>query len=196
MTGNAEELELKERLNLIESMIAEGRSSTQRWAWSFLLWGIAYYVAIAWSTWGKTGMAWPVTMIAAAIVTSVFASRVTRGQPGTTVGRVMSAIWSVMGTVLFVVLMALGFSGRADLHLIVAIVGAMLATANGVSSIVRLRGGLAGPRGGSLLYNRYADRHAFSRSHLFLPDRLRDIWNSARVSQAEPECQPCLSCQI
>lgn len=136
MTGNAEELELKERLNLIESMIAEGRSSTQRWAWSFLLWGIAYYVAIAWSTWGKTGMAWPVTMIAAAIVTSVFASRVTRGQPGTTVGRIMSAIWSVMGTVLFVVLMALGFSGRADLHLIVAIVGAMLATANGVSSIV------------------------------------------------------------
>jgi hypothetical protein len=136
MTGNAEELELKERLSLIESMIAEGRRTTESWGWTFVLWGVAYYIAIAWASWGRSNLAWPVTMIAAAIVTSVFASRITRGQPGTTVGRVMSAIWSVMGTVLFVVLMALGFSGRADLHLIVAIVGAMLATANGISSIV------------------------------------------------------------
>ena len=29
MTGNAEELELKERLNLIETMIAEGRRTTE-----------------------------------------------------------------------------------------------------------------------------------------------------------------------
>jgi hypothetical protein len=136
MTENLENHDLAGRLNLIETMIAEGRSSTQRWAWTFLLWGIAYYVAIAWATWGKTWVAWPVTMIAAAIVTGVFVSRIKRSQPGTTVGRAMGAIWSVMGTVLFVVLMALGFSGRADLHLIVTISGAMLATANGVSSMV------------------------------------------------------------
>jgi hypothetical protein len=41
-----------------------------------------------------------------------------------------------MGTTLFVVLMALGLSGRADLHLIVVIAGAMLAVANGISSLI------------------------------------------------------------
>jgi hypothetical protein len=136
MTENFPNPELADRLSLIESMIAEGRNSTQRWAWTFLLWGVAYYVAIAWAAWGKTWMAWPVTMIAAAILTGVLASRIKRSQPDTTVGRAMGAIWSVMGTALFVVLMALGFSGRSDLHLVVVIAGAMLAVANGISSVV------------------------------------------------------------
>ncbi len=52
MTVNAEELELKDRLNLIETMIAEGRRTTESWGWVFVLWGVAYYVAIAWSAWG------------------------------------------------------------------------------------------------------------------------------------------------
>jgi len=128
--------ELKDRLALIESMMAEGRHSTQRWAWNFLLWGVAYYVAIAWSVYGKSWMAWPVTMIAAAIVTSVAGSRVRRDKPTTLVGRAIGAVWGVMGTVLFVVLVTLGLSGRADLHLIVAIAAAMLAVANGTSSLI------------------------------------------------------------
>jgi hypothetical protein len=49
MDANVEEQELRDRLSLIESMIADGRRSTERWAWSFLLWGIAYYVAFAWA---------------------------------------------------------------------------------------------------------------------------------------------------
>ena len=44
--------ELNERLSLIQSMIAEGRRSTESWGWSFLLWGIAYCVATAWSALG------------------------------------------------------------------------------------------------------------------------------------------------
>jgi hypothetical protein len=131
--------ELKERLDLIENMIAEGRRKCEGWGWTFVLWGVAYYVAIAWSTWStSTGnwLAWPVTMIAAGILTSVLATRVKRSRPGTTVGRAISAIWGVMGTVLFLVLMALGVSGRVDLHLIVAVAAAMLAVANGACSII------------------------------------------------------------
>ena len=52
MTGS-DELELKDRLKLIESMMAEGRRSTESWGWSFVLWGVAYYVATAWATWGQ-----------------------------------------------------------------------------------------------------------------------------------------------
>lgn len=136
---NQDTQDLKERIDLIENMIAEGRRKCEGWGWSFLLWGIAYYVAIAWSTFGgaeKGLIAWPVTMIAAGILTGVLASRIKRRRPSTTLGRSISAIWAVMGAVLFLVLMALGLSGRADLPLIVAIAGAMLAVANGVSSIV------------------------------------------------------------
>jgi len=49
MTGNVEEQELKDRLSLIESMIAEGRRTTESWAWTFVFWGVAYYVAILWT---------------------------------------------------------------------------------------------------------------------------------------------------
>ena len=49
MTGSMEEQELKDRLSLIESMIAEGRRTTESWGWSFVFWGVAYYVAIAWA---------------------------------------------------------------------------------------------------------------------------------------------------
>src|SRR5215469_15502 len=50
--------DLKERLELIESMIAEGRRSNESWGWVFLLWGVAYYVAIGWATWGWRISVW------------------------------------------------------------------------------------------------------------------------------------------
>ena len=128
--------DLSERLSLIESMISEGRRSSQRWAWSFLLWGVAYYVAIAWANWGNPSLAWPVTMIAAAIVTGLMKARVRRNQPGTTIGRALLAVWSVMGVVLFALTISLSLSHHFDSHVIVAVIAAMLAVANGISSLI------------------------------------------------------------
>jgi hypothetical protein len=136
MTTNADERELKERLSLIETMIAQGRRTTESWGWTFVLWGVAYYVAIAWSAWGRSTLAWPVTMIAAGILTGVFGSRVKSGHPETTVGRAMLAIWFGMGISTFVIMLSLGLSGRMDLHIAVAIIGAMLGAANATSSII------------------------------------------------------------
>ncbi|MGA3008695.1 MAG: hypothetical protein ABSD72_00410 [Terracidiphilus sp.] len=136
MTGNAEELDLKERLNLIETMIAEGRRTTESWGWTFVLWGVAYYVAIAWATLGHSTLAWPVTMIAAGVLTVIMASRSAGKRPETTVGRAMTAIWLAMGISTFTVMLSLGMSGRLDLHNSVAIVGAMLGAANATSSII------------------------------------------------------------
>ena len=68
MTGSMEEQELKDRLSLIESMISEGRRSTESWGWMFVFWGVAYYIAIAWATWGHSSLAWPVTMIVASLL--------------------------------------------------------------------------------------------------------------------------------
>jgi hypothetical protein len=136
MTGNMAEQELKDRLNLIESMIAEGRRTTESWGWIFVLWGVAYYVAIAWSTWSHSTLAWPVTMIGASVLTVVLVSRRRRSGPATTIGRAMGAIWFAMGVSSFLLLLSIGMSGRFEFHIFVAIIGAMLGMANATSSII------------------------------------------------------------
>jgi hypothetical protein len=47
MQGDSTEKELKERLSIIERMIAEGRRATESWGWTFVLWGVAFYIALA-----------------------------------------------------------------------------------------------------------------------------------------------------
>jgi hypothetical protein len=136
MTENFERQELHDRLSLIESMIAEGRRTTESWGWTFVLWGVAYYVAIAWATWGSGKWAWPVTMIAAGMLTGMLASRQAGRRPETTMGRAIGAIWIALGISMFVLFMAMGFSHRFETHVFVAIVGAMLGMANATSSMV------------------------------------------------------------
>ena len=136
MNTNESDLELKDRLTLIESMISEGRHGTESWGWTFLLWGVAYYVAAAWSTLGRSNWAWPVNMIAAAAITGIVGSRLKSGRPGTTVGRAMGAIWGGMGTALFLVLMSLSIAGRFEPHVFIAFIGGMLGAANAISGLI------------------------------------------------------------
>lgn len=135
--------DLKDRVALIECMIAEGRRSTESWGWTFLLWGVAYYVAIGWvalgqrlGIWGSNGLAWPVTMIAAVVITMVVAFRKDRGQPGTTVGRAIVSIWIAVGISMLLLFPALSITGRLDEHVFVAIIAAVLAVANGASAMI------------------------------------------------------------
>ena len=138
MTENTDDLDLKDRLGLIESMIAEGRRSTESWGWSFVLWGVAYYVAIAWSTWGGDVVAWPVTMVGTFLLTMIVIWRKKNGdQPRTTMGRSIGSIWIAMGISMFILFPALAISGRlVDGHVQVAMVSAMLGTANATSSMI------------------------------------------------------------
>jgi hypothetical protein len=142
MNGNAEEMELKDRLSMIEAMIAEGRRKTESWGWVFLLWGVAYYVAIGWSIWGNhSSLAWSVTMMAAMILTFGLVAwrasrRRTKSQPETTTGRAVSAIWIAMGISMIVLLPALGIGGRSTSNVVVAVVAAMLGTSNAASSMI------------------------------------------------------------
>jgi hypothetical protein len=137
MQDNTTEQELNERLNLIESMIAEGRRNTESWGWTFVLWGVAYYVALAWSAWGHTAWAWPATMLVAVIVTVVAASLKGSDHPETTLGRAIGSIWIALGVSMFVLFLALGLSGRlTDQHLFLAVVAAILGMANGASGLI------------------------------------------------------------
>jgi hypothetical protein len=129
--------DLKERLALIESMIIAGRRKTESWGWTFLLWGVAYYVAIGLSTLGHFTWAWPVTMVAAAILTVVLVSSRKSHQPDTTHGRASASVWIALGISMFVLFLALGMTGRlTDVRVFIAVASGMLGMANGTSALV------------------------------------------------------------
>lgn len=136
MPGSVEEQELKDRLRLIESMITEGRRTTERWGWAFVFWGVAYYVAIAWATWGKSDWAWPVTMVVASVLSAVLFARMGGKHPPTTIGRAIAAVWIALGISIFLLLCSLGASGRSESHVFIAIIGAMLGGANATCSMI------------------------------------------------------------
>ncbi|MGC2658591.1 MAG: hypothetical protein WA324_11595 [Bryobacteraceae bacterium] len=137
MQDQTREEELQDRLKLIESMIAEGRRTTESWGWIFVLWGIAYYAAIGWSIWGQSAWAWPITMIAAVIITVGVASLKGSNHPGTTLGRAVISIWIAVGITMFLLFPALGLSGRlTDPHVFIAVVSAILGVANGASGLL------------------------------------------------------------
>lgn len=136
--------DLRERLALIENMIAEGRRTTESWGWVFLVWGVVYYVAIAWAAWGQgltvwgTGhsLAWPLTCLAGAFVTLAIGFRRGKGQPGTTMSRAVVAMWVSVGISMLVLFPALAVNGRLDQHAFVALIAAMLGAANGASGFI------------------------------------------------------------
>jgi hypothetical protein len=139
MNGNAEELELNDRLNLIESMIAEGRRTCENYGWTFLLWGVAYYVAIAWSSLCHFGPAWPITMSIALVVMGVIVwgkRNKNSSRAVTTLSRAIWSIWIGVGISMFVILDAIGFSGRlTDWRISTAIASTLIGTANAASSL-------------------------------------------------------------
>lgn len=145
MENNTKDIELTERLELIENMIGEGRRSTTKWGWTAVLWGVAFYVAIAWSSgmfggpaWVQRCMAWPVTMVGAWLLTITLARRMSQSTraPMTTVKRAIISIWTAMGISMFALLLPLGLSGRADQQVTVAVVATLLATANAASGML------------------------------------------------------------
>jgi hypothetical protein len=145
MNDELDEKDLAGRVRLIESMMAEGRRTTESWGWTIVLWGVAYYVAIAWSSgifagsiWGQHYLAWPVTMTGASVLTWALATRMHKHSkaPATTAGRAIASNWIAMGISMFVLLLSMGLSGRGDQQVYVAVVAAMLGTANAASGML------------------------------------------------------------
>jgi hypothetical protein len=137
MSANAEEIELKDRLNLIETMIAEGRRTTESWGSIFIVWGTAFYIAFAWSTLGHFRLAWPATMIATYALTRVINARRRGSQPRTTIGRSIGSISKAMAISMFILFPAIGICGKTvDPSLLIAIVATMLGISTAASSII------------------------------------------------------------
>src|ERR1019366_1978371 len=128
--------ELKDRLALIEQMMVAGRRSTESWGWTFLLWGVACYVAIGWSALGASTYAWPVTMVATCVLMGVLLTRRDHKR-NTTMNRAVVGVWIALGVTMMTLMPALAISGRiADAHGSIAVVCALVGMANGASGIV------------------------------------------------------------
>ena len=129
-----QERELTERIALIESMMQAGRKSTEYWGWNFLLWGIAYLVAVAWSNFlpdtGGRWLAWPVTMIFAVLLTIGIARRRMRNKPRTEKSRALQAIWTAMGCGIFVFAFPVAWSGHFQAQSFMAAIEVMLGIAH------------------------------------------------------------------
>lgn len=137
MPDQTSEQELRDRLTLIETMIAEGRRHAESWGWTFVLWGVVFYLALAWSEWSHSPWAWPVTVSIAIVVTVVVASLKSGHHPGTRLGRAVGCIWIALAISMFLLFFALGASGRlTDPHVFVAVISAILGMANGASGLI------------------------------------------------------------
>lgn len=132
--GAMGEQEIVERIALIESMMRAGRKSTEYWGWNFLLWGIAYLVAVAWSSFlpraGGSGLAWLVTMIFASLLTVTIARRRGRQQPQTDKSRSLTAIWTAVGCGIFVFAIPVATTGRMEAHAFIAAIEVLLGVAH------------------------------------------------------------------
>jgi hypothetical protein len=129
--------DLKDRLAVIESMIAEGRRRTESWGWTFVLWGVAYYVAIGVDAWTHSAWAWPATMIAAVAITVILVSLKAGKEPDTNMGRAVGSVWMALGCSMFLLFLALGISGKlTDTRVFFAVASAMLGMANGASGLI------------------------------------------------------------
>ena len=125
------EREIGERIALIESMMREGRRRTEYWGWNFLLWGVAYLIAIGWSSFLPAGraLAWPVTMILAAMLTIGIARRRMHNQPRTEKSRGIQAIWTAVGSGIFVFAFPVAFSGHFQAQSFMAAIETLLGVA-------------------------------------------------------------------
>jgi hypothetical protein len=133
-SGVMNDQEMADRLRLIESMMASGRKSTESWGWSFLVWGVAYLVATAWASFlpqtGGRSLAWPVTMIFAALLTAAVAKRRTRHQPRTDRSRFIQAVWSTVGCGIFLFAFTVAYSRHIEPHVFMAGIETLLGVAH------------------------------------------------------------------
>ena len=136
MTNETNPQELSDRLKIIEDMLLEGRRTTERWGWTFLLWGVALYIATFWSLVTNPMIAWAVTVTVASVATWFGGWWINRDKPQTAKSRAIGAVWSSVGIATFLFAFCGPLSGHAEVHLSVAGIEILQGVANAASSMM------------------------------------------------------------
>jgi hypothetical protein len=93
--------ELLQRLELMESMISEGRRSTTRCGWIFVLWGVVDIAGMAWEWYRSSYWIWP-TVLATGFAVMFLIQTLQKRKPSRMrcagmERRTVNSIWSMMG---------------------------------------------------------------------------------------------------
>jgi hypothetical protein len=130
--------ELLTRLRLIEEMMSEGRRTTQRWGWMFLLWGLGPLAAMFWEDrLAYPALAWPVVMAACVIVNgAVLRARRRRGEARTAVTHAVSAVWGSAGATVLMLALGAAWSGALDFRALCVALFALAAVAHSATSVI------------------------------------------------------------
>jgi hypothetical protein len=134
----SDQTEILNRLRLIEEMMVEGRQTTQRWGWMFLVWGIGPLIAMFWEArLPLPALAWPVVVAACIIVNgAVIRARKKRGEARTTMMRSVGAVWASVGITVLLLSLAATLSNALDLRSLSVALFALAAVAHSASSMI------------------------------------------------------------
>jgi hypothetical protein len=129
---------LVQRVALMETMIAEGRSSTGRYGWIFVMWGLAYSAAIGWVCYlPYKNWAWPVCVAIALLAGYVAKARQKRaGAGGGPRSRSIESVWRGMGSAIILYVAAAIASHHAGSPAYVAAILFFIGLAHAISAMI------------------------------------------------------------
>ncbi len=106
--------DLVRRVELMEAMIAEGRLSTAKYGWLFLMWGLLYIAAVVWMAYLPFAyLAWPVCIAAGIVAGVVSESRRKRAEGRANMkSRSVEAVWKAMAIAITLFAFGAGLSGH------------------------------------------------------------------------------------
>lgn len=136
--------DLMQRVALMETMIAEGRRSTARYGWVFVMWGLLYIAAVGWMLFLPFArLAWPVCIGAGIAAVVISESRRKRVEGcGNLKSRSVGAVWSSMGIAITLFVAAAAVSHHWGIACFAAILF-FIGLAHGASAMI-LRWGMQG----------------------------------------------------
>ncbi len=137
--------ELLQRVELMETMIAEGRKSTARFGWIFVMWGLIYFAAMGWVVFLPfKEWAWPVSVTVGILVGVIRFRRMrAMGIIGNDRGRSVGVVWQAMCVAIILYVIAAGASGHGNQPAYYAAVFFFVGLAHGTSAGI-LRWGVQG----------------------------------------------------
>ena len=104
--GGTSRDDLLQRIELMESMIAEGRQTTMRCGWIFVLWGLVNLVGETWQLRPQhSAWVWPICLGTGLVLQVVGLSLRKRERPRRCQGlqsRAVGAVWAMMGAAMIV----------------------------------------------------------------------------------------------
>jgi hypothetical protein len=130
--------ELIQRVALMEAMIAEGRRTTMRYGWVFVMWGLVYIVAMSWTIYlPMRNVAWPVCIGLGLVVSAGMRVRQKRaGASETQKSRNIGSVWNGMGITVTLFAVSAVLAGHGSEPVYVAAILFIVGMAHGISALI------------------------------------------------------------